>query len=312
MSYLGLIGDRGVYCCSLHVEFRVGCLEFTAADLYPAFFAVDHDTLLFAIIRLLGHDGAVVIFVGQAVIPGISGRNDLYRTAAVLTEGPLCDIEHMCTPVCHKTAAGNLVPAPCAPEFLLLGVGDDRIQVGVVIDAFGERSEPLVPVESCGNGHMRKLARSRSCGDRIHIVPSDIDFDLADLSECAFAGEGSGVDELVAGTLLAADMEDTAIFADGLDYLLSLIDRKGQGFLKINILSGLAGGDSDDCMLMVGNGDDYCIDVRAGQEVLIVFVNGNDDFLFTLLGVIVGDFVNEAVALDVINIATGDNADVIH
>ena len=113
MTDLGLEGDISIR--HLHVKLRVGSGETAAADLDPSVVSVYLYSLPLPIEGLFRYDYAVVITVGEMVIVAVSRRNNLDRAAAVLSDSPLGDVEHMGTPVGHKTAAGHLVPAPCTP-----------------------------------------------------------------------------------------------------------------------------------------------------------------------------------------------------
>ena len=133
-----------------------------------------------------------------------------------------------------------------------------------------------------------------------------------DLAKISLAGVIRGSDELIAGTLLASDLENTVVLANGLDKLLSLINRQSHRLLEVHILTSLASGDRYDSMLVVRSGDHDRVDVRTSQKLLIVLVHVDLDLLLPFLLVICGDPFGETVSLDVIHIATGDNSHVIH
>ena len=120
------------------------------------------------------------------------------------------------------------------------------------------------------------------------------------------------MDKLFAASLLAADLKDAVVFTDGLDKLLALIDSQCDRFFKIDILAGLAGGDSDNGMLVVGGCDHDSIDIRAGEEVIIILIDIDLDLLFSLSLVVVGYPPDKAVSLYVIDVTSGDDADIIH
>ena len=191
-------------------------------------------------------------------------------------------------------------------------VVDDRIEIGMVIHGCRERAEPLVPVKSSGDLHLGKVARDGSCGIRVHIVTADIDLDFLDLAEISLTGVGSGEDELVAGALLATDLEDPVVFTDSLDKLLAFIDGEGHRFLKIHILSGLAGGDRYDGVLMVRGSDNDSVDIRTSENILIVLIDINLNLLLSLALIVISDPLDETVSLDIIHITTGDNSHITH
>ena len=120
------------------------------------------------------------------------------------------------------------------------------------------------------------------------------------------------MDELVATPLLASYLEDTVVFTDSLDKLLTFVDSKGHRLFKVDILSGLASSYGNYGMLMVRSCNYDSIDIGAGQKIIVILVHIDFDLLLSLPFVVIGDSPNEAVPLDVIDVAACDNADIIH
>ena len=65
-------------------------------------------------------------------------------------------------------------------------------------------------------------------------------------------------------------------------------------------------------MLVVRDGDDDGVDVRPCKEVLVVLIDVHLYFLLPLSGIEVGDPVDETVAFNVIHVAAGDYAHILH
>ena len=65
-------------------------------------------------------------------------------------------------------------------------------------------------------------------------------------------------------------------------------------------------------MLVVRRRDDDGVDIGPRQEVLVVLVYIDLHLLLALSGIIVLHPADEPVALDVIDIATGDHPDIVH
>ena len=63
---------------------------------------------------------------------------------------------------------------------------------------------------------------------------------------------------------------------------------------------------------MVRDGDDDCVDVRPGEEVLVVLVDIHLDFLLSQGCVMLRYLPDEPLTLDVIDVASGDYADIRH
>ena len=120
------------------------------------------------------------------------------------------------------------------------------------------------------------------------------------------------MDEFSAGALLAAHLEDAVVFADGLDQLLALVYGKSQGLFEIYVLSGLAGGDGDQGMLVVGGGYNHRVNVRPGKDILIIFINIDPDLLDSFLRVVIGDPADETVPFDVVHVASGHHLHIVH
>ena len=118
--------------------------------------------------------------------------------------------------------------------------------------------------------------------------------------------------ELVAGALLATDLEDPVVFTDGLDKLLAFVDGEGHRFLKIHILAGLAGGDRYDGVLMVRGSDNDSVDIRTSEDILIVLIDINLNLLLSLALIVISDPLDETVSLDIIHITAGDNSHITH
>ena len=182
----------------------------------------------------------------------------------------------------------------------------------MVIDALREGTQPLVPVEAGGNGHPGQLAGGGGGGDGIHVVAAHIDLQLVDLAQFPFAGQVGRMDEFLAGALLGAHLQDAVVLAHGLHQLLSLIDGEGGGLLQVDILAGLAGGDGHHGVLVVGRGDDHGVDVRTGQQVLVVLIHIHLHLALSLGAVVVFYALGKAVALHIVHVAAGHHAHVIH
>ena len=283
-------------------ELGIGSEELSAANLNPSVIAINLNTLFSTVELLFGDGRSVVVFVGQMIVVAVSGRNDLYRTAVtVLTHSPLSDVEHVCTPVGHESAAHTFVPAPCSPQLFVLFrfERNDRIQIRVVVELLGERTQPFVPVQTGRNLLFGQVVRGWRA--------SHVYFDQVDLSQFTFAAQIGGVDEFGVGTLLAADLKNTVVFTNGFAELLSLVDGQRQRFFEIYVFAGLAGCDGDQGMLVVGGSDHDGIDVGTVQQLLIVLIEVDRTFLFTFVRIIILDAFFETGTFDVVYVASGNH-----
>ena len=120
------------------------------------------------------------------------------------------------------------------------------------------------------------------------------------------------MDEFVAGTLHTAHLDYAVVLAHCLYNLLAFIDGKSHRLLQEDVLPRLAGGYGDDCVLMVRNGNNYGVDVRPCQDVLVVFVYVHIHFFLPFSLVELPDDAGKAVALDVIDVTASHNAHVLH
>ena len=112
------------------------------------------------------------------------------------------------------------------------------------------------------------------------------------------------MDEFGIRPLLAAHLQDAVVPAHGLAELLALVNGQRHRLLEVDILSGAAGGDRDDRMLVVGRGDHDGVDIVAREQVLIVFVKVYLAFL-PLVGIVFFHAFLETLALDVVHVASG-------
>ena len=188
---------------------------------------------------------------------------------------------------------------------------DERVELVVVPDGCGQWAEPLVPVQAGRQLLLRQVVRHgggavgvRRCAAAMHLYP-------VYLAQDALAAEGGGVQELAAAALLAAHLQDAAVLAHGLHELLAFVDSQRERLLQVDILARLASGNGDDGVLMVGRGNDYGIYVRAGKQLLVVLVGIHLHLLLALRLVVLPDAAQETVALDVVDVAACQDANVV-
>jgi len=128
--------------------------------------------------------------------------------------------------------------------------------------------------------------------------------DQPDLAEFPLAAQVGSVDKFGVGTLLAADLQDAAVLTHRFAKLLSFINGQRHRFFEVNVFAGLAGGDSDDRMLVIRRGDHDRVDIGTRQQLLIIFVQVDLAF-FAVIGVVFLHALIEAGAFHVVDVAAG-------
>ena len=149
-------------------------------------------------------------------------------------------------------------------------------------------------------------------GERLSVPAAYVHVHLADGAQVSLAGNVGSVDELLGRALLAADLQDAVVLAHSLDQLFSFIDGERHRLLEVDVLAGLAGGDGDAGMPVVGSGDYHCVDVLPCQKVLVILIHRRSGFLDALALIVLGHPLGKAVALDVVDVTAGQHMHVVH
>ena len=83
-------------------------------------------------------------------------------------------------------------------------------------------------------------------------VGAETDLDSVQFADATVANQLAGEAKSRIGALLASDLKDTAITANGIAEHASLFDSQSQRLLQKNILAGLGGGNRGQRMPLVG------------------------------------------------------------
>ena len=166
-------------------------------------------------------------------------------------DGPLADVDVVCSPVGHLPAGVFVPPAECVVRSL----GDER--------HVGRLALPHVPVEVRWN----RMSFERSAD----FVLAENHIDSLEFTESSRPNDFDGETKSRVAALPRTDLYDTFGFFDDFEQLLALVDRKCQRFFAVHIFARAAGVDDHLCVPMIGRADDDDIDVLAFQHVAIVF-----------------------------------------
>src|SRR5262249_18949448 len=111
--------------------------------------------------------------------------------------------------------------------------------------------------------HLRATTPARSV-----IVPNNLDF--ANLTEFAADNVLPGCGLVGLATMLGPDLHDELTRSDGVPSSLGLLQDVRHWFFAVGVLTGFGGHREMGCVLEIGSGDDYGIDVLELKHVFDV------------------------------------------
>jgi hypothetical protein len=247
--------------------------EVTAGDPEPAVGAFEPDPVALAVavddtaedIVVRGRAGdvfdAVCVVISDLVfaeggIPagdGLGEHPGLDAGGSVLADGPAGDVVVVSAPVGEGPAR---IIEPVAKR----GV----TAFAHVIDPRG-LAEVVIPIERGGDGRGLEGAVAEAGGQG-----NDHALEFADP---LVADELGGEAEFRVAALLAAGLEDGAMFLDGLGQAAAFVDGEGEGFLGVDILAGVSGGEVDEGMPVIRSGLDDDVNIGPFEEFAEVAVS---------------------------------------
>ena len=97
---------------------------------------------------------------------------------------------------------------------------------------------------------------------------------MCSFAEAPVAGDLAGVAELLAGSLLRAELEDAAVAMHRVAQDLDLVDAHPHGLLDVDVLAGPDGGQGVQDVPRVERGNGHGVDVIAVQQFAEIVVHG--------------------------------------
>lgn len=179
-------------------------------------------------------------------------------------ECPLNDVEVMGTPIGDVSTGVFAVGSPCGVVVVDAAGAEDG-----VVWADGCGAEPLVPIEAGFGGFFWQVTPGG--GD------ADADVDAEERADAALAYEVNGLAEaaVVFGALLAAGLKDDAVLADRFDGEAAFGEGERERFFAVDVFLRRGGIEDHVDVPVVGRGDDDGVDIRAGEEFVVVFGGGD-------------------------------------
>ena len=124
---------------------------------------------------------------------------------------------------------------------------------------------PQVPIQL-----RRRIVDGERASD---LVLPEYHLHTLQLSQSTLANQFDRLAKPMVATLPRADLDNAARFLNHFANQLAFVDRQCQRLLAVDVLTGAACIDEHLRVPMVGGADGYYIDVVAGEQVLIIFVN---------------------------------------
>ena len=240
----------------VHIQGSLGAVEQDSVSREPSRVSVRDPVFVRADERrklVARHDRVRgLAIVDQRVLA--SERGDGSRS--LLRHRPEHDVEKVDAPVGHHPA--GIVPEP--PEVgELIGVDAETVLVEL---PGGRRTEPHVPVEIGWRVGVGRLPDAL----RIHVgvVPRANE---ADRPQAPALHDVLGLSEVLAGSLLGADLDHAVVLAGGLDHHLPLVNGHRDRLLHVHVLAGLAGLDGHVGMPVIRSRDQDRVDVFGGDQL---------------------------------------------
>ncbi len=170
----------------------------------------------------------------------------------------------------HQAAAGAVVEPPAHQLLHALEavLADVRLQLLAVL--LGDRRVPPVP-QQVVPVHLDRLAVGVELRPGVVAVPQGAD--VADVAQLAGPEQLDAVGVQQAVVPLVADGQDALRLVGGLDHFLALGHVPGHQLLAQDVLAGAQGVDGDRGMQVQRQGDDHGLNVRVGQQLLVVLVD---------------------------------------
>lgn len=173
-----------------------------------------------------------------------------HRLRRIDAHGHVDNVHQVDAPIRHASAAVGEKRAPVAQEMR-----------GIERNA-GRRAEPEIVIEAGGRIGIGRGAepfgRFRCVNPGLHVV---------DFAKLAGAYDLGGALEVGTRPLLQAHLHDAIVAPRGFHHQTSFAHHVGDGLFHVDVFPGLAGGDHDVRMPMIGRGDDHRVHSAVVQQL---------------------------------------------